>query len=92
MWNATHHPGWRSLPSRGLLSYQARLAWWVPEPNLGGEDRHRQNDITIFAPVVNVPKNIVSDVPDEVCEPVQLRLIHVGPIPRRSNLVITRRE
>lgn len=32
--------------------------------------RHRQNHILVLASVVNVPENIVGDVPDEICKPV----------------------
>ncbi len=40
------------------------------------QNGHRQDDIAIFSPHIHVAQDIVSDVPDEIGEPVELSLVH----------------
>ena len=63
------------LGSSAVLTRGAPVRVYVQ----AAQDGHRENDIAIFAADINVAQNIVSDVPDEVGDPVQLgwiRLTH----------------
>ena len=41
---------------------------------------HGKDDVAVFAAHVEVAEHIVSDTPDKICDPVQLRLFHVFPL------------
>ena len=41
------------------------------------QHRHRQDDVAVLAPHVEVAQHVVGDVPDEACELIELVVLHV---------------
>jgi nitric oxide synthase oxygenase domain/subunit len=37
---------------------------------------HRQDHITVFAPHIKIPQDVIRDAPDKVCDPVQITVTH----------------
>ena len=57
---------------RGLAGLQGRV-----QP---AQHRHRQDDVAVFAPGIEVAQYVIGDVPDETDEPAQLIVLHQGPL------------
>ncbi len=75
------------LLQSGILVGNAGLVeslFHLEDGSLGGfqdgveppDDSHGQDNVAILAPDVNIPKNVVSNAPDEVGDPVELASLH----------------
>jgi hypothetical protein len=43
------------------------------------QNGHRQNNIAVFAPYIDITEDIIRYIPNKIREPVELCLIHVSP-------------
>jgi len=59
-----------------LLSVSTSTTSIIENHHATAQHRHRQDNVPVFASDINIAKDIVSDVPDEISDPVYLRLIH----------------
>ena len=66
---------------QGGLHVQDGLPFGLQQRVQTANHRHRENDISIFATDIHVPKDVVGNAPDEVGDPGKLCLIQVAIFP-----------
>jgi hypothetical protein len=61
----------------GYLQVQDGLFGRLQDRVEAPQDRHRQDDVAVLAPDVQIAEHIVRDPPDEIGDPGQRRLVHL---------------
>lgn len=64
------------LAVEGDLHIEHGLLGWLQYCVETAQDCHRQNDVAVLPAHINVTKDIVGDIPDEIGKPVEFVLIH----------------